>query len=697
MTNPDTTTTERLRAAAIRAWNALLPQPPGAEGAAARVGGRTLFHLLVALAAVYTVAYLAHDALPGRFQAPLGWWSWFDQGKYLRSMQALANLDFRSELHHYPIGYAALGVLFYGWMPVHPLFVVNLACVLIAAWAFVRLTERVLGFWIGVALFGGLLVADPMLFGQVLIPWTTTPVLALLYVALLRCAALLEAAEPPPWRRYLVLGLLVGAIVPFRPVDLAAGLPLAAAVLVRDLGRRPAQRGDLLPRWGAGLAGLAVGPLLFAWSHLAIHGGSQGAYLSEVLGNGFHPGLLGEKFYSLFIDGEPVYLAQGAAIFQRYPWMVAGLAALAYQLVFGRPLLRAAGAAILTQGLVYLAYSDLLPTSLWNYLNIHYFLWWWPLLGLLLAATAWDVVRVPRRRLAAGVVLLLTLGVFAVRLERVEVPMVTQVAQNSLTVRPPEDGGPVPFRAIDIFGASGSQAAIYIQPSAVAIDGRPLTFRHDYHLLPAPAGLRLLMLTPRTGGTVELRPDEGITLPGDGRNVVVSAYRFRPRVPFSGRPRLAGWPAAPYELGTALDFSAQGNAGIYMREGFSRPEAWGTWTDGDRAVLALHLAQAPPGGLELRLSLAAFVGLRHPSIEAAVRANGVRIGTERFDRRGERRDVTLKVPPAALARGDGSLVLEFDIDEPASPAGLGVSTDPRSLGLAFYRLVLDRQGTGAAR
>lgn len=65
--------------------------------------GKFFAIFLVFLGLLYTLAYLAHPALPGNnLQYPLGWWGWFDQGKYLLSSQSFILGNFSIDKHLYP-------------------------------------------------------------------------------------------------------------------------------------------------------------------------------------------------------------------------------------------------------------------------------------------------------------------------------------------------------------------------------------------------------------------------------------------------------------------------------------------------------------------------------------------------------------------------------------------------------------------
>ena len=81
------------------------------------------------LAVYYVLGSIHASERPGASAIhPEGWWRWSDQGLYLKSIHALAHLDFNRDRHWYPLGYALLGAPFERLMPMYPLLFVNLAC-----------------------------------------------------------------------------------------------------------------------------------------------------------------------------------------------------------------------------------------------------------------------------------------------------------------------------------------------------------------------------------------------------------------------------------------------------------------------------------------------------------------------------------------------------------------------------------------
>ena len=95
-------------------------------------------------AVFYMVRYFSYDATPGNapMNHPMGWWGWFDQGKYLQSVNAFyaGNLDPIN--HFYPPLYPLLGVLGRWISSGHPFFFINLASYCIYALCFTKIANH---------------------------------------------------------------------------------------------------------------------------------------------------------------------------------------------------------------------------------------------------------------------------------------------------------------------------------------------------------------------------------------------------------------------------------------------------------------------------------------------------------------------------------------------------------------------------
>lgn len=133
-----------------------------------------------------------------------------------------------------------------------------------------------------------------------------------------------------------------------------------------------------------------------------------------------------------------------------------------------------------------------------------------------------------------------------------------------------------------------------------------------------------------------------------------------------------------YAVGSVINFTTNGNSSFYIGEGWSHAEEWGTWTDGDRAMLRIRFAEAPKRPLRLNAQLLPFLHATHPQMQARVRVGGDEIALWTLAS-AEFAAVCATIPAEKLRETDCEITLE--ILNPASPLELGISNDPRRLGV----------------
>lgn len=121
--------------------------------------------------------------------------------------------------------------------------------------------------------------------------------------------------------------------------------------------------------------------------------------------------------------------------------------------------------------------------------------------------------------------------------------------------------------------------------------------------------------------------------------------------------------------------------------GFSMPEDWGTWTDGSTAIALFRIGK--PCMLQAELLLEPFLPDQSRSISVDVMANGVHLANWSFqgpDNVGLRlRHLSI---PKDIIGVDGAIWLVFNINHTRSPKELGISDDPRALGIRLHELTL---------
>jgi hypothetical protein len=76
-----------------------------------------------------------------------------------------------------------------------------------------------------------------------------------------------------------------------------------------------------------------------------------------------------------------------------------------------------------------------------------------------------------------------------------------------------------------------------------------------------------------------------------------------------------------------VSFASKGEGEKYLLYGWSTPEKWGTWSDGDSSGISLKLAKNIDRDLVLRIHAHAFISEKHHKQEVAVLVNRHLLGT----------------------------------------------------------------------
>jgi glycosyltransferase involved in cell wall biosynthesis len=126
----------------------------------------------------------------------------------------------------------------------------------------------------------------------------------------------------------------------------------------------------------------------------------------------------------------------------------------------------------------------------------------------------------------------------------------------------------------------------------------------------------------------------------------------------------------------------------YLSWGWSDPEPWGIWTDGEQARLFFELEKRPRGDILLSLRTRGFVTSDRAQIEVQPTLNGHPLEKLSVEDYWATRRMTL---PLKLIGERPVLDLRLLIPSATSPAEAGVSTDTRRLGLGLEWIQLDEQ------
>lgn len=441
----------------------------------------------ILLTVLYVGFYLSDSAMPGNTLSPNdthGWLAWWDQGRYYDSAAALAAGNLNPAMHFTPLGYSLLAMPFER-LGNQPFFMVDLAGLLITYAAFVRFAPRVgVSGSTAAVLFLLTSCADPFLFRQWVIPWSSSVSAALTWTLLAVSAAHLQGR-----RRPFVLGLLAAALPLVRPPDAILGAICLAWLAIVDLRRSTLRWRDIV----AVAVAVAFVIVPFAVLYLNIYGPRPTPYMitSSTIGFTVHNPLW--RAYVLLIEPRQWFFA-GHGMLANLPWLVFGFAGAVCAWRYGLPAALLA-VCLTVYCLFYLAYVDLLPTALWRYMTIHYFKWTLPGFGLLGWLLIRDLARVrPAAWAALAVVLLL----------------------SCIRVTPRLAGPDELANAIDIPGPVATEHNTTMAPPLAVVDAKgalPNISNMRAFPLPGGDGVRIIGLKRDFAGTLAWVPGRGMDMP----------------------------------------------------------------------------------------------------------------------------------------------------------------------------------------
>ncbi len=510
-----------------------------------RTSSRLDAWLILSAVLVYCLFYLANQSLPGNnISHPLGWWEWFDQGQYMLAVKAFAVGNLSPENHYYPPLYPYLGSLFFGFLPVHPFFFINLFAFVLFCLGFVVFARRYVSNGLACAILVVSVYCNKALMENFVIPWTTACTITAVATAVLVLSWIQRQSFCS--RRTLlgfglVLSLAFGALGLARPLDaLLAGIFFPAYLLLAWCKQPDQAVSRRLVDIVLVALILLVGPLvsvgLFLRFNDVVFGSPFGGYFNATANaSGYFLLEFPKKAMSLLVDSKSLYLEPRASLISHYPWLLLSLGGMVLALLRGDLLLRAVVLAVVVQFSLYIPYGDLLPNGVWRYLNIHYFKWTVPFLGLFawlaLQAILKPAIEGQWRKcvLHTAVILFVALLVSALRFSLAfeTVPVVAQAGQRLTLALPSE---PVDF--IDL-PATGDFNPVYFGEHQVWMDDKPLRKIRDFRLLPAPGGVRLLFNQTQPGGRLQLELDPRVAIPSSLTTVRAASYGFT-----LGSPRL---------------------------------------------------------------------------------------------------------------------------------------------------------------
>ncbi|MGA1205894.1 MAG: DUF6311 domain-containing protein [Opitutales bacterium] len=126
-----------------------------------------------------------------------------------------------------------------------------------------------------------------------------------------------------------------------------------------------------------------------------------------------------------------------------------------------------------------------------------------------------------------------------------------------------------------------------------------------------------------------------------------------------------------------ISFAQKGSGNRYTQTGFSEPESDGIWTIGKLAKLAFYINKTKPGKTcFLKIDVSSFVNDLHPELRCRAWVNERVVSTLTFTQLDPNQMITIP-----LKQENGPVSVTLEMENPVSPLSLGISADPRNLGL----------------
>ncbi|MBY0272181.1 MAG: FkbM family methyltransferase [Alphaproteobacteria bacterium] len=143
---------------------------------------------------------------------------------------------------------------------------------------------------------------------------------------------------------------------------------------------------------------------------------------------------------------------------------------------------------------------------------------------------------------------------------------------------------------------------------------------------------------------------------------------------------------ASLPLNTKVLFSHD-EARKYLKSGWSFAESWGVWSEGKQSIVTFQLPNNMMNDFELNVEGMPFLHGAHQILHVDVVINDKNIGRITYDSSKVVKK-RIKIPKEAVSSKKGGVHIQFNIDNPKSPAELNLSKDGRALGLGIVSMQL---------
>jgi hypothetical protein len=143
----------------------------------------------------------------------------------------------------------------------------------------------------------------------------------------------------------------------------------------------------------------------------------------------------------------------------------------------------------------------------------------------------------------------------------------------------------------------------------------------------------------------------------------------------------------PTDVGTRIEFTHSDSRSAYLVEGWSSPEGWGTWSEGQTAKIAIPIRSGHVSRIVVEAG--ALVSPEHPVQNVGINVNGVSLqGYEISMPSGNLIQINLPDQARARIEADAVLRLHFEFHNAISPAAIGMNIDQRRLALGLVAISL---------
>lgn len=160
-------------------------------------------------------------------------------------------------------------------------------------------------------------------------------------------------------------------------------------------------------------------------------------------------------------------------------------------------------------------------------------------------------------------------------------------------------------------------------------------------------------------------------------------------VSFAGTTLMLQKKSAPLSRRLVTEAFSKGGTGTWLLgKGWSAPESWGTWSEGEVAEINWPLREEPRSELLMWIDGRIYPYFADVPQRVRVSVNGTHVATLERNFEGGLYGASFKVPlRVALARKPMRLV--FEVSNPTSPQSINNGTDPRRLGVGLKSIEIE--------